>query len=90
MLRLAHSSVANQAIIPLQDILDWALKPGEFSWQRCVVNWGWRYQSAALTAEVRDRRLHRNLRSRPYPRQEQQAMLKSTIPIWLTSSSTPL
>ena len=55
LIRLAHNSVANQAIIPFQDIL------GLDSFARMnfpgktVGNWGWRYQSAALTLEVRTR-----------------------------------
>lgn len=54
MIRLAHSSVANQAIIPLQDILglDSCARmnfPG-----KNVGNWSWRYKSKALTPEIRE------------------------------------
>lgn len=55
MLRLAHSSVANQAIIPLQDILGLGTEARMNFPGKDVGNWGWRYQSATLTAEVRDR-----------------------------------
>lgn len=55
MIRLALSSVANQAIIPLQDILGLGTEARMNFPGKDVGNWGWRYQPAALTAEVRDR-----------------------------------
>ncbi|MEB3356687.1 MAG: 4-alpha-glucanotransferase [Synechococcales bacterium] len=55
MIRLALSSVANQAIIPLQDILGLGTAarmnlPGQPS-----ENWNWRYRSEVLTPELSDR-----------------------------------
>ncbi|MEH1863668.1 MAG: 4-alpha-glucanotransferase [Nostoc sp.] len=55
LIRLALSSVANQAIIPLQDVLglDTGARmnfPG-----KTEGSWGWRYQSTALTPEISDR-----------------------------------
>lgn len=55
LIRLALSSTADLAIFPLQDILglDETARmnfPGQASG-----NWGWRYQSSQLTAEVSDR-----------------------------------
>ena len=55
LIRLTLSSVANQAIIPLQDILGLGNKARMNFPGKDVGNWGWRYQSAALTQEVRDR-----------------------------------
>jgi 4-alpha-glucanotransferase len=55
LIRLVLSSVGNQAIIPLQDIL------GLESFSRMNVpsqaegNWEWRYQPDALTEQLRDR-----------------------------------
>ncbi|MGF1499127.1 MAG: 4-alpha-glucanotransferase [Elainellaceae cyanobacterium] len=55
MIRLALSSVANQAIIPLQDVLGLGTEarmnlPGKPS-----ENWNWRYRPEALTQELGDR-----------------------------------
>ena len=54
-IRLALSSVANQALIPLQDILG---SGSEARMNRPGVgegNWGWRYREDALTKEISDR-----------------------------------
>lgn len=52
LMRLAFSSVANQAITPLQDVLglDSDARMNEPS--RAMGNWGWRYSADALTDEV--------------------------------------
>ncbi|BAY50062.1 4-alpha-glucanotransferase (plasmid) [Scytonema sp. HK-05] len=55
LIRLAHNSVANQAIIPLQDILGLNTSARMNFPGKGIGNWKWRYQSAALTPEVRDR-----------------------------------
>ncbi|MEM8602730.1 MAG: 4-alpha-glucanotransferase [Cyanobacteria bacterium P01_H01_bin.121] len=55
LIRLALSTVANQAILPLQDLF------GLGSWarmnfpSRAEGNWNWRYQSEVLTPEISDR-----------------------------------
>lgn len=51
-IRLAHSSVANQAIIPLQDILGLDTEDRMNFPGRDIGNWSWRYQSSALTKEI--------------------------------------
>ncbi|HBY97591.1 MAG: 4-alpha-glucanotransferase [Ardenticatenaceae bacterium] len=61
MVRLAFSSVANQAIVPLQDILSLGSEarmnmPGQASG-----NWGWRYREEVLTPEL-SRRVHELVR----------------------------
>lgn len=53
LIRLAHSSVSNQAIIPLQDILGLDTQARMNFPGKNVGNWGWRYKSAALTPEIR-------------------------------------
>jgi 4-alpha-glucanotransferase len=55
LIRLALSSVANQAIIPLQDVLGLDAEARMNFPGTSVGNWGWRYQSAALTQEVSER-----------------------------------
>jgi 4-alpha-glucanotransferase len=55
LIRLALMSVANQAIIPLQDLLGYGSDcrmntPGQGSG-----NWGWRYRPETLNEEVRER-----------------------------------
>ncbi|MBD2344325.1 4-alpha-glucanotransferase [Anabaena subtropica] len=55
VIRLALSSVANQAIIPLQDVLGLGSEARMNFPGKTVGSWGWRYQSAALTPEVSDR-----------------------------------
>lgn len=55
MIRMALSSVANQAIFPLQDILGLGAEARMNFPSRSEDNWDWRYRSDALTEEVRDR-----------------------------------
>jgi 4-alpha-glucanotransferase len=55
LIRLALSSVSNQAITPLQDILGLGTASRMNSPGQAERNWGWRYESGALTAEVSDR-----------------------------------
>lgn len=55
LIRLALSSVANQAIIPLQDILGLGGEARMNVPSQAEGNWAWRYESEALTDEVRDR-----------------------------------
>ncbi|MBR8833775.1 MAG: 4-alpha-glucanotransferase [Stigonema ocellatum SAG 48.90 = DSM 106950] len=55
LIQLSLSSVANQAIIPLQDVLGLGTEARMNFPGKNLGNWGWRYQSAALTPEVRDR-----------------------------------
>ena len=55
LIRLAYSSVANQAIIPLQDILGLNTAARMNLPGQSLDNWGWRYESAALTKQLRDR-----------------------------------
>ncbi|BAZ48581.1 4-alpha-glucanotransferase [Nostoc sp. NIES-4103] len=55
LIRLAYSSVANQAIIPLQDILGLNTSARMNLPGQNLGNWGWRYESAALTKQLRDR-----------------------------------
>lgn len=55
LIRLALSSVANQAIIPLQDILSLDTHARMNFPSIAEGNWEWRYHNQALTHEVRDR-----------------------------------
>lgn len=55
LIRLAHSSVGNQVIIPFQDILGLGTFARMNFPGKNVGNWGWRYQEAALTPELCDR-----------------------------------
>lgn len=55
LIRLAHSSAANQAIVPLQDILGLGTESRMNFPGKELGNWGWRYQPTTLTLEVRDR-----------------------------------
>ncbi|MDZ7954267.1 4-alpha-glucanotransferase [Nostoc sp. DedQUE09] len=55
LIRLALSSVANQAIIPLQDVLGLSTEARMNFPGKNVGSWGWRYQSVALTVEISDR-----------------------------------
>jgi 4-alpha-glucanotransferase len=55
LIRLAYSSVANQAIIPLQDILGLNTSARMNLPGQTVGNWGWRYESGALTKDLCDR-----------------------------------
>jgi 4-alpha-glucanotransferase len=49
LIRLAFSSVANQAIIPLQDILELGTEARMNFPSKAEGNWAWRYQPGALT-----------------------------------------
>jgi 4-alpha-glucanotransferase len=55
LIRLALSSIANQAIIPLQDILGLGNEARMNFPSTAEGNWGWRYQTEALRDELRDR-----------------------------------
>jgi 4-alpha-glucanotransferase len=55
VIRLALSSIANQAIIPLQDILGLASEARMNFPSTAEGNWGWRYQSSLLTRELGER-----------------------------------
>jgi 4-alpha-glucanotransferase len=55
LIRLAMTSVANQAIIPLQDVLGLGGEARMNFPSKAEGNWEWRYQADALTQEVGDR-----------------------------------
>lgn len=55
LIRLALSSIANQAIIPLQDVLGLGTEARMNYPSKPTGNWEWRYLAGALTYEVRDR-----------------------------------
>lgn len=55
LIRLAFSSVSNQAIIPLQDLLGLGSDARMNAPSQQMGNWGWRYWAGALTPELRDR-----------------------------------
>ncbi|MEH1887099.1 4-alpha-glucanotransferase [Nostoc sp.] len=55
LIRLALSSIANQAIIPLQDILGLGNEARMNFPSIAEGNWEWRYQSGALREELGDR-----------------------------------
>jgi 4-alpha-glucanotransferase len=55
LIRLALSSVANQAIIPLQDILGLDTQGRMNTPSVAEGNWDWRYQSEVLTHELRSK-----------------------------------
>ncbi|MEH2416770.1 4-alpha-glucanotransferase [Nostoc sp.] len=55
LIRLALSSIANQAIIPLQDILGLGNEARMNFPSVAEGNWEWRYQASALTQELGDR-----------------------------------
>ncbi len=55
LIRLALSSVADQAIIPLQDILGLGSEARMNNPSQTQGNWVWRYRSDRLTEELRDR-----------------------------------
>jgi 4-alpha-glucanotransferase len=55
LIRLALSSIANQAIIPLQDVLGLGNEARMNFPSTAEGNWGWRYQTEALRDELRDR-----------------------------------
>jgi 4-alpha-glucanotransferase len=54
-IRLALSSVADLAIIPLQDALGLGDEARMNYPSRAGGNWGWRYVPSALTPEIRGR-----------------------------------
>jgi 4-alpha-glucanotransferase len=54
-IRLALSSVANTAIIPLQDVLGTGNEGRMNVPSRESGNWGWRYQAGALTPQLAER-----------------------------------
>ncbi|HEY9631274.1 MAG TPA: 4-alpha-glucanotransferase [Coleofasciculaceae cyanobacterium] len=55
MIRLAFSSVSNQAIVPLQDVLGLDTGSRMNAPGQAIGNWGWRYEWGALTSEMSDR-----------------------------------
>ena len=55
LIRLALSSVANQAIIPLQDILSLSTQARMNVPSKGEGNWEWRYYAEALNEELSDR-----------------------------------
>ena len=55
LIRLAFSSVSNQAIVPLQDVLGLDTRSRMNAPGQAIGNWGWRYEHHALTSEVSDR-----------------------------------
>ncbi|MEA5620240.1 4-alpha-glucanotransferase [Cronbergia sp. UHCC 0137] len=55
LIRLALSSIANQAIIPLQDVLGLGTEARMNFPSTAEGNWDWCYQAGALTDEVGDR-----------------------------------
>jgi len=55
LIRLALASVANQAIIPMQDLLGLGEVAQMNFPSTAEGNWGWRYQPGVLTEELRDR-----------------------------------
>ena len=55
LIRLALSSIANQAIIPLQDILGLGNEARMNFPSVAEGNWEWRYQASGLTEELGDR-----------------------------------
>ncbi|TAE53706.1 MAG: 4-alpha-glucanotransferase [Nostocales cyanobacterium] len=55
LIRLALSSIANQAIIPLQDVLGLGTEARMNYPSTAEGNWEWRYQDGVLTPELGDR-----------------------------------
>lgn len=55
MIRLAFGSIANLAIVPLQDLLGLGTESRMNVPGKQDGNWGWRYQANALTPEICDR-----------------------------------
>jgi len=55
LIRLALSSVGNQTLIPLQDVLGLGTEARMNVPSTAEGNWAWRYQPDDLTSEVRDR-----------------------------------
>jgi 4-alpha-glucanotransferase len=54
-IRLALSSVANQAIVPVQDLLGLGTEARMNFPSKAEDNWEWRYRADALTDSLRDR-----------------------------------
>jgi len=55
LIRLAYSSVANQAIVPLQDVLGLGSDARMNTPSVAEGNWSWRYRQEALTGEYSER-----------------------------------
>ena len=55
LIRLALGSVANQSIIPMQDLLGLGGEAQMNFPSTAEGNWGWRYQPGAITTELSDR-----------------------------------
>lgn len=55
LIRIALSSVVNQAIIPLQDVIGLGTEARMNVPSQAEGNWGWRYQADTLTDELRHR-----------------------------------
>jgi 4-alpha-glucanotransferase len=55
LIRLAMSSVANQAIIPLQDIFSLGADARMNAPGTAENNWGWRFRAEALTEDYSHR-----------------------------------
>ncbi len=54
-IRTVFASVANTAIVPLQDVLGYGTDARMNLPNSTAGNWGWRYKRKALTAKLRDR-----------------------------------
>jgi 4-alpha-glucanotransferase len=55
LIRIGFASVANTAIVPLQDVFNLSSEARMNLPGRPSGNWGWRYQSGQLTPQLRDR-----------------------------------
>lgn len=55
LIRLAFASVANTAVVPLQDVFDLGTEARMNLPGRPSGNWGWRFRPGQLTAQLRDR-----------------------------------
>ncbi|NER37303.1 MAG: 4-alpha-glucanotransferase [Oscillatoria sp. SIO1A7] len=55
LIRLSFSSIANQALVALQDLLGLGSESRMNSPGKAEGNWDWRYESSALTPEISDR-----------------------------------
>jgi len=55
MIRLAYASVANTAVVPLQDVFNLGTEARMNLPGRPSGNWGWRFKQGQLTAQLRDR-----------------------------------
>ena len=69
LIRLALSSIANQAIIPLQDVLGLGTDARMNFPSTAEGNWQWRYQAGVLTQELSDRLKTLTLRCGRAPRE---------------------